>query len=295
MKRMYLVVVLAVVIGSLVFTADLAAKVIKVSAFVKPVHYAGKCPKRFEFVGKITVNRPGVVKYRWIRSDGATTPVKTIRFLKRGIRTRTVTNYWQLSNPGKKWQAIRVLAPNVIQSNRAVFTLKCRRGVVTPGVVKPPRVVAADGIRPAPRPCPDPAALKILFTIVRRDSQFKGRIRITGVVKNIGGKPFISDPRQAEARLYELPPGVPCASATGGRIVARRAISNLAAGAVLNLSYERNWNSSSPAEGEFPNCYRLLITYDPDIYMDENKQNDDCNQGNNKKDRSGTEINDMLR
>ena len=61
------------------------------------------------------------------------------------------------------------------------------------------------------------------------------------------------------------------------------------------LTYERDWNSSSPSEGEFPNSYRLLITYDPDIYQDANKANDDCNQGNNKKNRSGTEINDMFR
>ena len=293
MKRKYLFVLLAVVIVSFVFTAELAAKVVKVEAFVKPVHFAGKCPKRFDFVGKITVNRPGVVKYRWIRSDGAIAPVKTIRFLRRG--TRTVTSYWQLSTQGKHWQAIRVLAPNKLQSNRAVFTLKCRRELARPMVVKPPQVVAADRVRPPTQSCPDPAAESILFTIVRRDSQFRGRIRITGVVKNIGGASFISDPRQAEAQLLELPAGVPPASATTGRIVARRAISNLAAGAVLNLSYERDWNSSSPSEGEFPNSYRVLITYDPDIYMDENKQNDDCNQSNNKKDRSGTEINDMLK
>ena len=63
----------------------------------------------------------------------------------------------------------------------------------------------------------------------------------------------------------------------------------------MQLSWERDWNSSSPSEGEFPNSYRLLILYDPDIYMDANKDNDDCNQNNNKKERSGTEINDMLR
>ena len=61
----------------------------------------------------------------------------------------------------------------------------------------------------------------------------------------------------------------------GGTIVAQKPITNLAPGASLTLSWERDWNSSSPSEGEFPNSYRLLISYDPDIYMDGNDNNDD--------------------
>lgn len=234
-----------------------------------------------------------MVKYRWIRSDGATAPVKTIRFLKRG--SRKVASYWQIGAQGKHWKAIRILAPNKMTSNRAIFKLRCGR---RPGLIERDRTIRPVQVRPGvivARNCADPAAHELRFDIVRRDSQFKGRIRITGIVKNIGGKAFVSDPKQAGIYLYELPAGVPPASATTGKIVAQRQIASLPAGAMMSLTYERNWNSSSPAEGEFPNSYRLLITYDPDIYMDANKQNDDCKQGNNKKDRSGTEINDMLR
>jgi hypothetical protein len=296
MKRIKLVIVLAVVMVALVFTPELAAKVVKVTASVTPTSWTGKCPKRFEFVGKITVNRPGVVKYRWIRSDGAGAPVKTLRFRRPG--TLNVTSYWQLSSPGTKWEAVEILAPNKMTSNKAVFTLRCRPGLVArPGLVKPATTVRPGLVRPGTltRNCPDPAAVEIRFRIVRRYSQFRGRIRITGVVKNIGGKAFIAGPNKAKAYLYQEPPGVPCANATGGTIVAQREIRNLAPGATLLVSWERDWNSSSPSEGEFPSCYRLLITYDPDIYMDASKDNDDCNQNNNKKDRSGTEINAMLR
>lgn len=291
MKRIKLVIVLAVVMTALVFTPELAAKVVKVTASVTPTSWTGKCPKRFEFVGKITVNRPGVVKYKWIRSDNASAPVKTLRFLKPG--TRIVTSYWQLSAQGKHWKAIEILAPNRMKSNKAVFTLRCGPGLVARPALTRPATTVRPGV--ITRNCPDPAAVEIRFQIVRRDSQFRGRIRITGVVKNIGGKAFISGPNQAKAYLYQLPPGVPCANATGGTIVAQREIRNLAPGATFLVSWERDWNSSSPSEGEFPSCYRLLITYDPDIYMDASKDNDDCNQNNNKKDRSGTEINDMLR
>lgn len=296
--------VLAIVLGVLAGSPQLTAKVVKVTAFVTPTNFTGPCPKRFEFTAKITVNKPGVVKFKWIRSDNANAPVKTISFKRPG--TRKVTSYWQLSSQGTKWKAVQVLAPNKMTSNKAVFTLRCRKAVkpikpvkpvvARPGLVKPRRVQPGTLTRaPIGRNCPDPAAHELKFQIVRRDTQFKGRIRVTGVVKNVGGKPFICGPNQAKAYLYELPPGVPAATATGGRIVAQREIRNLPAGAFIQLTYERDWNSSSPSEGEFPNSYRLLITYDPDIYQDANKANDDCNQGNNKKSRSGTEINDLFR
>jgi hypothetical protein len=296
MKRTKLLIVLAVVIGALLVTPELTAKVVKVTASVSPTSWSGKCPKRFEFKGKITVDKPGVVKYKWIRSDNANAPVKTLRFRRPG--SQVVTSYWQLSAPGEHWKAIQILAPNPMQSNKAVFKLKCGPGLVArPGVVKPVTTIKPRVIKPGTltRACPDPAAYEIRFRIVRRYSQFRGRIRITGIVKNIGGKAFVAGANQAKAYLYQLPAGVPCANATNGTIVAQKAITNLPAGATLSLSWERDWNSSSPSEGEFPHCYRLLITYDPDIYMDASKDNDDCNQNNNKKDRSGTEINDMLK
>ncbi len=291
MKRMKLFIMLAVVIGVLSSSLELPAEVIKVTAAVNPPEYSGKCPKRFEFFGEITVNKPGVVKYKWIRSDGAIAPVQTLGFRTPGMKR--VTSYWLIGAPGEHWKAIEILEPNKMKSNKAVFKLKCTpTAVIKPGIVKP-GVMVKPGI--ITRNCPDPAAVEILFQIVRRYSQFRGKIRITGVVKNIGGKAFLSGPNQAKAYLYQLPPGVPPATATGGTVVSEKEIRNLAAGAVLNLSWERDWNSSSPSEGEFPNSYRLLITYDPDIYMDGNEDNDDCNQNNNKKERSGTEINDMLK
>jgi hypothetical protein len=336
------------------------------------------------------VDSPGEVKYKWIRSDNANAPVQKIVFKKPG--SQVVKTTWTLGASGKTyngWQAVQILSPNAMTSNKAEFTLECSTGcgiyfkslsktsgapgdtfkmfgkwgpsqgtktpcinkgtpnklivlswsdseihvkiptglapgkyrvgvyckfpitrptggstwkdftikslivkplapvrTIKPGLVKP-RVIGSN--------CPDPAAHDLQFRIVRRTSQFAGRIRITGIVKNIGSKAFNSGPNQAKAYLYELPAGVPPASATGGRIVAQREIRNMPPGATINLSYERNWNSSSPAEGEFPNSYRLLISYDPDIYMDGNEDNDDCKQNNNKKDRSGTEINDMLK
>lgn len=288
MKRMKFFLLLTVLIGLLGFDCELAAKVVRVKASVDPQEYAGPCPKRFEFVGVIAVNNPCVVKYKWIRSDNAVSPVETIAFPRRGMQQ--VTSYWEIGAVGQHWKALEILSPNPMISNKAIFKLECMSAIVKKEVMQPGIAARVEQLKPLTA-CIDPAAFEIRFDIVRRDSRFQGRVRITGVVKNIGNKAFQSGSNQAAAYLYQLPPG----ATSGGNIVAQQQFTNLAVGETLNLIWERDWNSSSPSEGEFPNSYRLIISYDPDIYMDANKDNDDCNGNNNQKDRNGSEINDLLK
>lgn len=387
MKHLKLFLILAVLIGSLVFTGDLPAKVTHVNAGVNPTSFKGECPTKFVFTGKITVDSPGEVKYKWIRSDNAIAPVQILRFRAPG--TQIVNTTWTLGGPGMTyngWEAIQILSPNQMTSNRAAFTLECgvgcgiafnslsqtsgypgdtfkmygtwgpTQGTKTPCInkggpnklivlswsntvlhVKIPAGLAPGNykvgvyckfpitgstgssgwkdftiksrfvkplttVRPVKpvqvkpgligRNCPDPAAYEIRFQILSRDpgNRFKGRVRVTGIVKNIGGQTFIAGPNQAKAYLYEVPMG-----SSSGRIVAQREIRTLAPGATIPLTYERDWYSASPSEGEFPPTYRLQILLDPDIYMDASKDNDDCSQNNNKKERSGSDINNMFR
>lgn len=130
--------------------------------------------------------------------------------------------------------------------------------------------------------CPDPAAFAINFQIVNRFSTFTGKVRITGVVKNVGSKAFSGG--GGMAYLYE-----------GNTLRKTKSFSYIAPGATFSLFYERNWNASSPNEGEFPPKYKLVILYDPDILMDSNKNNDDCKITNNRKERSGSGINSLFR
>ena len=135
---------------------------------------------------------------------------------------------------------------------------------------------------PLARECRDPAAQSLTFQVLSRGLHpTEGRIRITGVVKNVGNAVFESDPRQATAALYETPAG------GRGTIKAQQSIARLEPNAMITLNYERDWSIST----EFPPTFALLISYDPDIYLDANKKNDDCNQNNNKKELPGTEIN----
>ncbi len=142
---------------------------------------------------------------------------------------------------------------------------------------------------PPPKKCPDPAVQGIDFAIVSKTSQFSGKVKITGVVKNIGLEPYISGPNQQAVYLYEVPMG------GKANLVATKKFQNLNPGQEVKVTYERNWNASSPAEGEFPPSYKVVIAYDPDITLDSNPKNDDCNMNNNQKERSGTEINALFR
>ncbi|MEN9216456.1 MAG: hypothetical protein Q6K90_03920 [Gloeomargarita sp. HHBFW_bins_162] len=136
--------------------------------------------------------------------------------------------------------------------------------------------------------CPDPAAQAVHFTLVNRTTPFQGRVRITGVIRNQGTAAYQSGANQQFVYLYEQMPG--------GRpqLVAQRSFQNLTPGQEVTVVFERNWNSSSPAEGEFPPSYILEVGYDPDIRIDANPNNDDCRLGNNRLERSGSAINALF-
>lgn len=136
---------------------------------------------------------------------------------------------------------------------------------------------------------PDPAAIAVDFRLVRRTGRFTGQVEIVGTIRNVGTADFISGKGQQGIQLYEEVPGA------RPRLVASLPFERLNQGAELQIRYTREWNASSPAEGEFPPTYRLQISYDPDIVLDGNPKNDDSNWRNNSRERSGSAINDLLR
>lgn len=148
-------------------------------------------------------------------------------------------------------------------------------------------VIPARPIRPPIRPIPlcnvDPAAQKIDYQILYKTAQFRGRVRITGQIKNIGRLRYTTNPNQQTVLLYE-----------GTNLVASQNFQNLDVGQTVSVSFERMWDASSPSEGEFPPEYKILIVYDPDITLDGNRMNDDCNTANNQLVRSGSGINALF-
>lgn len=89
--------------------------------------FTGKCSKQFDFTGEIKVNGAMTVRYTWLRSDGATSPEKTLEFNDAGAKS--VTTSWTLGADGNTyeglWQQLKVIAPDEMLSNKAEFSLTC--------------------------------------------------------------------------------------------------------------------------------------------------------------------------
>ena len=94
----------------------------------------GPCPISVGFGGWITTNGPGTVRYTFVRSDGATAPEETLSFER--AETKMVRTSWTLSRGFKGWQAIKILSPSEMTSNKAEFNTKCDRPVIEFGVTE---------------------------------------------------------------------------------------------------------------------------------------------------------------
>ena len=141
-------------------------------------------------------------------------------------------------------------------------------------------VVTVTGCPPARCAGPDPQATAINYTLLSTTTSTSGDVRITGVVTNRGMESFLSSQGQQAAYLYE-----------GSELVATQEFINLAVDATVEVSYERNWST----QDEFrPPSYTVLIAYDPDIYIDGNDNNDDCNSNNNDFARGTSGLDDLF-
>jgi hypothetical protein len=96
--------------------------------------------------------------------------------------------------------------------------------------------------------CPDIGVKGIRFDI-RRSAPFRGEVRITAVVVNGSDVPFESRAGQQSLQLYEVP------MEGSARLVVEQRFAILQPGRTVSVAYTRNWNASSPAEGEFPPTY----------------------------------------
>ena len=92
-----------------------------------PASYNGTCPTIIKFNGSITARKAGRVQYKFIRSDNAFAPIQTIEFTAPG--TKQVDTTWTLGGPAlphySGWQAVQIVYPTNIQSNKATFSIRC--------------------------------------------------------------------------------------------------------------------------------------------------------------------------
>ena len=104
-----------------------AAQTISATLTARPTSFSGKCPAVIEFKGQIAVTEPGRIQYKFIRSDGAAAPVQILDFAQPGSKPVSAT--WKLGGAAlpnyEGWEAIKVIHPQQLQSDKAVFRIQC--------------------------------------------------------------------------------------------------------------------------------------------------------------------------
>ena len=92
-----------------------------------PASFQGVCPATIRFAGEIRALKPGKVQFKYIRSDGASSPVQTLLFTAPGGKPISTT--WTLGGGAvpryQGWQAIQFVHPQTDRSPPANFSILC--------------------------------------------------------------------------------------------------------------------------------------------------------------------------
>lgn len=84
------------------------------------------CIRHLGFEARIRVSHgPVTVRYAWTRSDDSVGRQETVDFPGSGPQERVVSDYWAQGQAGSGWQAMQLITPVAVSSNRAAFTLEC--------------------------------------------------------------------------------------------------------------------------------------------------------------------------
>jgi len=138
------------------------------------------------------------------------------------------------------------------------------------------------------KPCEGPDLVAGRPTISKQIIGGKGYLNLSAKVMNQGTKDFISNPRQAEAQLYVKKLWM--SGPTAYVYVQKIPIARLNKGQEINLSgrfelpYFQKWDCAEILPGYCCQEVQILVavSYDPDIRMDSNPDNDDCRAWNDR-------------
>ncbi len=98
----------------------------RVSLTSQRASYSGRCPTTISFTGAIeTSGGPGAVSYRFVRSDGAKSPIETLAVTEAGAQD--VSFSWTLgpAEPFSGSVRLEVVEPQAVTSDPAEFTVSC--------------------------------------------------------------------------------------------------------------------------------------------------------------------------
>ena len=155
------------------------------------------------------------------------------------------------------------------------------RGEIDRPAVQLPERSDPPAVSPADDGCRDPQASGLTVSGISRNADGTWQFSLRGTVTNGGDAAFESRPNQQSAGLYE---------GSERRAVAH--FTNLRPGQRVNTAFTRitRWYTGQ----EFHSGFQLRVDYDPDIFIDGNPRNDDCQLRNNRRVLSAGEIDAIL-
>jgi len=92
-----------------------------------------------KFVGQVVSSASGQIQYRFMRSDSAISPVKSIT-VEAG-KPQVVETTWQLSGNVSGWMEVDILYPSALKSSQVEFKVACAAGQISAPALKTRPVV----------------------------------------------------------------------------------------------------------------------------------------------------------
>ena len=114
---------------------------ISIKLFAEPSDYKGECPAEITFKGRIIVSEPCRVQYRFERSDGASSAARDLTFENAGWKDVSMT--WTIGKDYSGWVILKVISPQLVESEKAHFKITCekRERPAGPAVPQPEKVI----------------------------------------------------------------------------------------------------------------------------------------------------------
>jgi hypothetical protein len=102
-----------------------APHILQTGIKVLPASYTGKCPVDLQVEGRFRIDRAGNVQYRFLRSDGVLTPVRTFHAPSAGWFS--LFDRLHITRDSHGWVRLRILSPTPRTSAPASYRVDCKK------------------------------------------------------------------------------------------------------------------------------------------------------------------------
>ena len=160
-------------------------KTVTATLSATPERYIWRLPAIVTFNGALTADGAGTVAYRFVRSDGAIMPLRTLVFKAAG--TKPIKDVWMFKQAFDGWMQIKIEQPLEAESNQAAFEVAPTDNPL-PAVLPPTPTTPATPTTPTapttpttpttpvnPTPPPTPAAVKVTATLAANPAKYGGK------------------------------------------------------------------------------------------------------------------------